>query len=151
MGRGCKGVVPQWVSGVAVSRLQSEHWTGAAGRVDLPGSVTFQCVPEAPVGEAVEGVGLVLGQADHRVHVRRGGEAGHAPWVVVARVAQQRPLAVGFAKRLLCVVLLWLGAYDLTKQPNAQAHNTPHTHTHTSTHIHAHVRTHAHTHTHTHT
>lgn len=83
---------------------------------------TFDGVPEAPVGEAIHGPGLVLGEAQDKFHVGRRWESARAVGVVISRVTQQRPLAGGVAQHLSVVVLLWLGADHLGAE---------HTHTHT--------------------
>lgn len=80
---------------------------------ELNRNVTFDGVPEAPVGEAVHGSRLVLGEAQDEFHVGRRRESPHAVGVVIAGVTQQRPLAGGVAQHLSVVVLFWLGADHL--------------------------------------
>lgn len=59
--------------------------------------LTFHGVPEAQVGAAVHGSGVVLAQAEGELHVCRRWEPLHHVPVVVARVPTQRAFLSGIA------------------------------------------------------
>lgn len=79
-------------------------------------ALTFHRVPEAHVGAAVHGPGVVVGQAQGELHLGRGRQAlGHVA-VVASRVATQRALLRGVAQHAPVVVVLRSGAQDLHTQ-----------------------------------
>lgn len=59
--------------------------------------LTFHGVPEAHVGAAVHGPGVILAEAEREGHVCRGGQPLHHGAVVVPRVATQGPFLPGVA------------------------------------------------------
>lgn len=96
------------------------------GVLSNPSSVcarTLDGVSEAPVGESVHGLRLILSQAHDRFNIGCRRDSSHAVRVVIARVTQQRTLPRGVAQCLSAVVLLWLGADHLHTCTNTHAFN----------------------------